>query len=227
MPFGCISCGRPADQLVQRASYALHDPSALAVNNVLVAVCDASSCHVQANVVLDKSESMKASKFGLPSVGPEMLMCANCHELAETPHPRCGRCQGPPYCSVACQKAHWRSHKRRCSGRIEAAKLSPLELETIDDHANEITHGTRELTKLNHAGAFPARQEMLGLGTDLRGFGVDKAKERQRAMRKAAPKLNAKYAKEAQSSSTESFVPPQEAKELPSCFSVFEYFDDT
>jgi hypothetical protein len=36
---------------------------------------------------------------------------------------RCGRCQVATYCSLECQKAHWREHKRRCKVQMIATDL--------------------------------------------------------------------------------------------------------
>lgn len=41
-----------------------------------------------------------------------MAGCVVCH--ATTPVKHCGRCHIPQYCSTACQKADWKSHKPSC-----------------------------------------------------------------------------------------------------------------
>ena len=190
--WGCISCGRQATDFVHRPIYSLTDASALAVNNLLLAVCPARACHTIAASTMDASKKNLAQMFGLDSVGPEMLMCRNCHQLEETRFQRCGRCKGPSYCSVQCQKADWRTHKPHCDGRLEAMKLSSDELAQLDQYANDFTQGTGELKHWNHSGAFPEVQQQMGLGTQLADFGVEKAKERPRAMRKEADELREK-----------------------------------
>eukprot|EP01104_Vermistella_antarctica_P006758 TRINITY_DN17464_c0_g1_i1.p1 TRINITY_DN17464_c0_g1~~TRINITY_DN17464_c0_g1_i1.p1 ORF type:complete len:235 (+),score=27.94 TRINITY_DN17464_c0_g1_i1:226-930(+) len=53
--------------------------------------------------------------------------CCRCHKLQEnstTAFKRCGRCKNAVYCSVECQKAHWKEpapkgHKERCDKVVE------------------------------------------------------------------------------------------------------------
>ena len=218
-PYKCFNCERPAKQLVHCPTYALHDPAALAVNNVLLAVCPASSCHAKANTILDLNKSLLAQKFGLPSVGPEMLMCANCCKLGEARYPRCGRCKAPPYCSVECQKANWKKHKPHCTGRVETMQLSTEELDQIDKDASEFTHGTEELSHMNHTGGFPEEAEKLGLGTELTGFGADKAKQRAKAVREVNKRLNDPNNSNAASEA------PLRTRRPPTQFAMYNYFE--
>lgn len=46
-----------------------------------------------------------------------MAGCIVCH--ATTPVKRCGRCHIPQYCSTACQKSDWKSHKSSCEPEKE------------------------------------------------------------------------------------------------------------
>ncbi len=123
-PFGCVECGKPAEQFVDRPTYALHDPAAFAVNNELIAVCQASSCRSKGRAILQLTMSKQAHKPGLASAGPEMLLCRNCFKLEKGQYQRCGRCTGPPYCSIECQKADWKRHKPDCNAHVEAMQLS-------------------------------------------------------------------------------------------------------
>ena len=126
---------------------------------------------------------MSAETLGLESAGPEILMCRDCHQMKETPFQRCGRCKGPPYCSVQCQKADWRRHKPNCNGRVEAMKLSSEELALLDQYTNDFTQGTGELKCWSHAGTLvPEVQQAMILDRQLVDFAAKKAKERRRAM---------------------------------------------
>jgi mitochondrial splicing suppressor protein 51 len=54
--------------------------------------------------------------INMPDMSPVATYCVSCGEK-ETPSEtlrRCSRCHGPIYCSRACQKAHWRTHKSVC-----------------------------------------------------------------------------------------------------------------
>ena len=171
-----------------------------------------------------------AQKYGLDSVGPEMLACKNCHQIKETRFQRCGRCKGPPYCSVQCQKADWRRQNLHCDGRVEAMKLSSEELAQLDQYAYDITQGTGELKHWNHFGAFPEVQQDLGLGTQLAGFGVEKAKQRRRAMRKRQNKFKEKLLTVTEGrvdAATAAFGASHEGQQLPDCFRVYQYFGNT
>ncbi len=228
--WGCISCGRQATDFVHSPTYSLNDAAALAVNNLLLAVCPARACHIGAATIIDASKKNMAQKFGLDSVGPEMLMCRNCYQLQETRFQRCGRCKGPPYCSVQCQKADWRRHKPHCDGRVEAMMLSSEELAQLDQYANDFTQGTGELKHRNHAGAFPEVQQEMGLGTQLADFGAEKAKERRRAMRKKGDELKEKLLTVREGcvdAATAAFRASQEGKQVPDCFRIYQYFENT
>merc|ERR1712098_706591 len=45
-----------------------------------------------------------------------LVCCANCkkEETSEKEFPKCSRCSFVHYCSKACQKADWQSHKQIC-----------------------------------------------------------------------------------------------------------------
>ncbi len=49
-----------------------------------------------------------------PSLSEQRLMCATCHEKS-LKLKRCKRCKRTKYCSVACQRAHWKFHKFACT----------------------------------------------------------------------------------------------------------------
>ena len=63
--WGCMSCGRRATDFVHRPIYSLNDASALAVNNMLLAVCPARACYIDATSMTDASKKNLAEKFGL------------------------------------------------------------------------------------------------------------------------------------------------------------------
>lgn len=48
-----------------------------------------------------------------------MAGCVICH--ATTPIKRCARCHIPQYCSTACQKSDWKSHKSSCEPEINTS----------------------------------------------------------------------------------------------------------
>jgi tetratricopeptide (TPR) repeat protein len=48
-------------------------------------------------------------------------VCAACGARGEA-QKRCGACLQLTYCSVACQRAHWKAHKAECKRAVEAAK---------------------------------------------------------------------------------------------------------
>ena len=178
-PFGCVRCERPAKQFLDDPTYAMvYGTTAFAVNIALVAVCQASLCHRTGHALLGVFKARKAQSLGLSSCGPELLRCQSCFKLEERRYQRCGRCNGPSYCSIDCQKTDWRQHKPCCTSRVEAAKMSLEELAQRDQNACEFTHGTGEVSYMNHPGTFSEREQKLGLSTDLIGVGADAAKHR-------------------------------------------------
>ena len=55
----------------------------------------------------------------LPAPVCDMQVCAFCEESplrAALTLSRCGKCKQVCYCSTACQKAHWKLHKKTCGG---------------------------------------------------------------------------------------------------------------
>ncbi len=66
--------------------------------------------------------------------------CAWCGEVARDQDgscvklKQCGRCRKVGYCSVECQKSHWKTHKKECSGKeLGESKASPhAALEVVD-----------------------------------------------------------------------------------------------
>lgn len=45
--------------------------------------------------------------------------CASCASTQDLKH--CARCKTVSYCSVACQRAHWKQHKRSCHFQVTTA----------------------------------------------------------------------------------------------------------
>ena len=61
--------------------------------------------------------------------------CAHCAEPAKL---NCARCKTTAYCSVPCQKAHWRAHKPACNApeRPEASPPLMLPPAPVDPHCS-------------------------------------------------------------------------------------------
>lgn len=60
------------------------------------------------------SSSDSTNKTKIPASGP----CGNCGK--ENATKRCSRCNRIHYCSVDCQKAHWKVHKKICNDEYQA-----------------------------------------------------------------------------------------------------------
>ena len=185
-PFTCAFCEKSADTFEQAPLYALHDPSALAINNKLVPVCKAPACHQLARRLLATIlHKLATDRYHIDEIGPEMVSCSSCCKLGQTAFNRCGRCMGPAYCDKDCQRREWSKHKKACTGRVEAAKLTPDELAHIDAYVKAYTKGTMELFHLNHTGSFPEAQEQRGQGSAVLGIGKDRAEVRKQSWRRA------------------------------------------
>lgn len=55
---------------------------------------------------------------------PATIICSNptcCAPQGEAPYKNCGSCMAMSYCTVACQRAHWRLHKAQSSGAANTA----------------------------------------------------------------------------------------------------------
>ena len=117
-PFKCAVCDAVATKSFNSPTYALHDPSCLAVNNVMLLVCEKEICtevaHASRAEVAHKLAQAQCPDGVNPKPSPEVLGCRNCHMSGETPFPRCGRCQATLYCSTECQKVRKSIH-RDCS----------------------------------------------------------------------------------------------------------------
>lgn len=72
--------------------------------------------------VLTRFENL-AKMADLTAAGPRRVntSCSKCHVIEGEPKTfrRCSRCGYALYCSVDCQKAHWREHKKMCRPRTE------------------------------------------------------------------------------------------------------------
>ena len=225
-PWGCFSCGQHATHFVDRPSDSLHDAAGLAVHNMLLAVCPARACDIHAASMIDVSRKMSAETLGQESAGPEMLMCRYCHQLKETPFQKCGRCKGPSYCSVQCQKADWRRHKPNCNGHVEAMKLSSEELALLDQYTDEFTQGTGELKCWSHAGTLvPEVQQAMNLGRQLIDFAAKKAKERRRAMHEGQDEVKDKLLTVTEDRVDAATAASQEGQQVPDCFRIYQYFE--
>lgn len=56
-----------------------------------------------------------SSSLILPSVSTSSTQCANCGGPGHPTLQSCGACKQTKYCSRACQKSHWKTHKLQCS----------------------------------------------------------------------------------------------------------------
>lgn len=68
-----------------------------------------------------------------------MRACAACQTPGDL---RCAKCRDVYYCSVACQREHWRLHKLLCSVSTAPAQGDEVE-QTLND-SGECTHGASE-----------------------------------------------------------------------------------
>ena len=90
----------------------------------------------------DKNKAMAAGaaeeeEGGEGDEEADAVVCGHCgiSESAEArTFSRCARCKLVPYCSEACQKVAWRSHKAVCQSQEEQAFLDPRE-ELLREHA--------------------------------------------------------------------------------------------
>ncbi|KAK2762747.1 hypothetical protein FQN54_000921 [Arachnomyces sp. PD_36] len=79
--------------------------------------------------------------------------CATCKKERSSlaaPLKKCSRCGGPRYCSLECQKAHWKLHKKVC----KAAKTGPsTNNEDMDsfNYYNKVAHGVQKAQDLARA----------------------------------------------------------------------------
>ena len=72
--------------------------------------------YLQMGRAIDRAESRDKLEFGMC----RMKICDGC-DLATAKCRLCAGCRKAHYCSVACQKRHWKSHKRECRrGRADA-----------------------------------------------------------------------------------------------------------
>src|SRR5467141_1949541 len=73
--------------------------------------------------------------FAMP--GPSHLTCVTCgkKETEASTLSRCSRCRVTAYCSQACQKAHWKTHKWACTFGVPPKSYFdtlPLENDVMD-----------------------------------------------------------------------------------------------
>lgn len=113
-------------------------------NAACMHLCPAGAAHDHGNrnacskgqAILQLAMSKQAHKFGLASAGPEILLCRRCFKLEKRQYQRCGRCMGPPYCSIECQKADWKQHKPHCVCRqCNCPQQSLLSLTKMPPHS--------------------------------------------------------------------------------------------
>ena len=124
----CSVCGAPtADALKSPVPY-LHLVEPMVVVHV-VQVCGAKACERDARAKLLASGVGKAEE----SIYKDM----DCEACGKVGAKRCKGCGKVGYCSQACQRAMWKTHKRHCSkrrltvGAEEAEDPVDLPYETI------------------------------------------------------------------------------------------------
>ena len=55
------------------------------------------------------------------ATGAAALACGNaaCGKALAPPLLQCSKCKGEAYCCKACQKTHWKKHKKECYKMVE------------------------------------------------------------------------------------------------------------
>jgi hypothetical protein len=62
-------------------------------------------------------QQLQSASEGAAAAPVDASVCAFCEESPERAamkRSRCGACKAVMYCSVGCQKAHWKIHKAQC-----------------------------------------------------------------------------------------------------------------
>jgi hypothetical protein len=83
--------------------------------------------HGREDRVNNLDDALQTTLAALPANTPSLQVCAFCGESplrAALTLSRCGRCRQVAYCSVGCQKAHWKLHKKGCKAVIAAAVIA-------------------------------------------------------------------------------------------------------
>jgi hypothetical protein len=80
-------------------------------------------------------EGLFRASFLIPAPHPtpvrtgELVMCAGCGAKqtdAESRFKTCARCETTFYCSAACQKQHWKAHKKVCDKTADEIRASQV-----------------------------------------------------------------------------------------------------
>lgn len=119
----------------------------------------------------------------------------------------------------------WKSHKRQCTGRVEAAKLTTEQLAQLELIMSLRTEGTMELLHLNHPGKLPEAQTKAGLG-DMLQCGQEAATARNALVTKLARQDKVEKAESGPESEPEEVLVTSEQKlQLEGARSdIFQYF---
>ena len=120
----------------------------------------------------------------------------------------------------------WKSHKRQCTGHVEAAKLTTEELAQLELLMSLRTEGTMELPHLNHPGKLPEAQRKAGLEEMLQ-CGQEAATARNALVTKLAKQDKKDKMEKAEPESGPAEVPvtPEQKLQLEGARSdIFQYF---
>lgn len=126
-PWKCSECHfRPATQIIG-STVRLERPGgynrAKIVDDRIHPVCSESSCVTTASNGVRKAQKKAETKFAGDSTVNFVHVCNTCgREEGNGPALlRCTRCKVALYCSVSCQKKHWKEHKKYC-GKVKYEK---------------------------------------------------------------------------------------------------------
>lgn len=133
----CFACGKQATKLTSKLVDYMHIQPAEGgafVFDLVFAICETGgSCDLKSRAAGEqKLREMRDEWTTDPDEKMEMKtlvrterMCAltACSKFLVEPMMCCSRCKVARYCSLACQHAHWRSHKAECR-EIAAAKAA-------------------------------------------------------------------------------------------------------
>ena len=106
-----------------RASWLLVNLGTAILASMVIALFDATIEQIVAlaseiHRIVKNERRQKSGAEGLYSA----TVCTACSKLPEPGHRllQCGRCNSVSYCGQACQKAHWKTHKKACALRVQA-----------------------------------------------------------------------------------------------------------
>lgn len=74
------------------------------------------------------------------------MRCAHCGAGSEKTLKKCMRCLSVAYCNHACQKAHWKQHKKVCRQSIRPPNVGPVSLPSAPSREMRPNYGIRHVT---------------------------------------------------------------------------------